>query len=117
MKFIVDAQLPKQLSRFLQRKGHDAVHTQDLSQGNATTDTEINRFSVEESRVVVTKDADFVESFLLQKKPYKLLLIATGNIKNTELEAIFQENLPQLVKMLETHHYLELGRDTVIIHQ
>jgi predicted nuclease of predicted toxin-antitoxin system len=88
MKFLINAQLPKQLCRFLQSKGHDAVHTQDLAKGNATADSEINRLSIEESRVVITKDADFIESFLLQKRPYKLLLIATGNIRNTALEAI-----------------------------
>ena len=27
--------------------------------------------------------------FLLQEKPYKLLLVATGNIKNTDLEDLF----------------------------
>ena len=29
---------------------------------------------------MVTKDADFVESFLLRHEPWKLLLVSTGNI-------------------------------------
>jgi predicted nuclease of predicted toxin-antitoxin system len=29
--------------------------------------------------VVVTKDSDFVESFLLRHEPWKLLLLSTGN--------------------------------------
>lgn len=99
MKFLVDAQLPKRLARFLEQAGYDTVHTQDLQQGNATPDTEINEISVREKRIVITKDADFVESFLLQEKPYKLLLVATGNIKNADLEKLFQQNLSQLIDL------------------
>lgn len=117
MKFIVDAQLPKRLALFLQSQGHDAIHTQDLSQGNATSDADINLLSLEEERIVITKDADFVQSFLLQHKPYKLLLVATGNIKNADLENLLQKNLNQLVEAFENHSYLELGRDAIVIHQ
>ncbi|MBE9140640.1 DUF5615 family PIN-like protein [Nodosilinea sp. LEGE 07088] len=37
MKFIVDAQLPVCLARFLRSCGHDVVHTQELSSGNRTS--------------------------------------------------------------------------------
>ena len=117
MKFLVDAQLPRRIARFLRELGHDVLHTQDLPEGNATSDSEVNRISLQEKRVVVTKDADFVQSFILQKKPYKLLLIATGNIKNSELEILFEENVGKVEKLFESHSYLELGRDTVIVHQ
>jgi predicted nuclease of predicted toxin-antitoxin system len=40
------------------------VHTLDLPQQNATPDAMINTISIEQQRIVVTKDADFVESFL-----------------------------------------------------
>ena len=63
------------------------------------------------------KDADFVQSFLLQQQPYKLLLVATGNIKNTELEDLFQKHLEQLAQLFVSHRYIELGRDAMIIHQ
>lgn len=117
MKFLVDAQLPLRLARFFQSAGYDAVHTRELPQGNATSDSYINTLSIQEQRIVITKDADFVQSFLLQQQPYKLLLVATGNIKNTELEILFQQNLEQLAKLFESHSYIELGRDTMIIHQ
>lgn len=89
MKFLVDAQLPVRLSRFLQNAGYDAIHTRDLPKHNATPDTVINLISVQEQRIVITKDSDFVQSFLLKNQPYKLLLIATGNIKNSDLESLF----------------------------
>ena len=55
--------------------------------------------------------------FLLQEKPYKLLLVATGNIKNTDLEDLFRRNLSQIIEFLDTHSYIELGRDAIIIHR
>jgi predicted nuclease of predicted toxin-antitoxin system len=117
MKFIVDAQLPKRIARLLQSEGYDAVHTLDLPQQNATPDAMINSISVEQQRIVITKDADFVESFLLQRKPYKLILIGTGNIKNSELEQLIAENLQQLVELLKVHSYIELNRSGIIVYQ
>lgn len=117
MRFMVDAQLPVRLARFLNEQGYDTLHTKDLPGHNATPDAEINNLSVQEQRVIVTKDADFVESFLLRQIPYKLLLVSTGNIKNSELELLFQANLQQLAGLLENHSYIELGRDAIIVHQ
>lgn len=74
MKFLVDAHLPRRIARRLQEAGHDALHTLDLPDGNRTTGAEINAISLLEQRVVITKDADFVNSFLLKNQPYKLLL-------------------------------------------
>lgn len=93
MKFIVDAQLPKRLSRLIQSEGYDCIHTQDLPKGNATSDADINALSIREERAVITKDADFVQSFLLQQKPYKLLLIATGNIQKFRARKLVQKEL------------------------
>src|SRR5436309_5107 len=97
MNFLVDAQLPRRLALRLQEAGHDVLHTFDLPAGNRTTDTEINALSLRESRVVITKDADFVNSFLLVGQPYKLLVISTGNITNLKLEALFVPNIPAIV--------------------
>jgi predicted nuclease of predicted toxin-antitoxin system len=117
IKFLVDAQLPVRLARLLQKAGYDAVHTRDLPDQNATQDSKINDISIQQNRIVVTKDADFLHSFLISKKPYKLLLVTTGNITNGELEALFLENLPHLAALFEQHAYIELGRDTITVHQ
>ena len=63
------------------------------------------------------RDADFVESFLLQGAPFKLLLVSTGNIDNNELLRLFAANIAQLAKMFETYTYVELSRDQLIAHQ
>lgn len=116
MKFLVDAQLPKRLASAISEQNHDVLHTLDLPKGNKTTDTQINELSVREQRIVVTKDADFVTSFLLSKIPYKLLLISTGNITNSELEALLIPQLEKLVEAFQEHHFVELNRTSMVIH-
>jgi predicted nuclease of predicted toxin-antitoxin system len=116
MNFLVDAQLSRRLARRLQEAGHDPLHTLDLPAGNRTSDSEINTLSLRESRVVITKDADFVNSYLLVGQPYKLLIISTGNITNTDLEALFVPNIPLIVTALQANNYVELTRTILIIH-
>ena len=65
MRFLIDAQMPRRLAYWLNSNGHDCLHTLDLPEGNRTTDAEISALSVREQRVVITKDSDFVEDFLL----------------------------------------------------
>ena len=117
MKFLVDAQLPRRLATALKREGHDAVHTLELQNGNRTSDLEIIRIADAERRVVVTKDADFVNSYHITGKPKKLLLISTGNINNADLEALFTANLPAVVAALTTAGLVELTRSSLITHQ
>lgn len=116
-RFLVDAQLPLRLARILRDAGFDALHTLDLPRRNATPDAELNDLSVADERILITKDADFVGSFIVRKRPYKLLLVSTGNIDNRALGALFVKNLAYLAELFEEHDYVELGRDVLIIHQ
>jgi predicted nuclease of predicted toxin-antitoxin system len=116
VNFIVDAQLPRRLTYRLRDAGYDALHTLDLPDGNRTTDDEINELSHRDSREVITKDADFVDSFLLFHRPYKLLMISTGNIANAELEDLFLAQIPTIATAFESHSYLELTRTNLIFH-
>ncbi len=117
MKFLVDAQLPRHLAASLKWSGHDVLHTLDLPSGNRTPDWRINEISVAEQRIVVTKDADFVNSFLLSGVPYKLLLVSTGNISNRELESLFVKNLSAIVGALEIYEFVEITRTSLIEHK
>lgn len=117
MKFLIDAQLPRRLVYRLQEAGHNAIHTLDLPLGNRSPDRVINEISEREKRIVVTKDADFVSSFMVYRKPYKLLLVSTGNIKNIELEQLLVGSIQEIVEAFEEHDFVELGRTAFIIHE
>ena len=116
MKFLVDAHLPRRLAFRLRDAGHDALHTLDLPRQNRTDDNEIHEISRREQRVVVTKDSDFVNSFLAVQSPYKLLLISTGNITNAELDALFIPQISVIATAFETYDFIELTRTTLVFH-
>ena len=114
MKFLVDAHLPRRLARWLAEHGCDAIHTLDLPDANRTSDPQITALADEEERVVVTKDADFVDSHILRGTPRRLLLISTGNISNRELQALLTPVIPDILRELETSDFLEFGRDGLL---
>jgi len=116
MKFIVDAQLPRRLAQELSASGHAAVHTLDLPAANRTPDKDITAPAVQDGRIVVTKDNDFVTAFLLQGMPPKLLLISTGNISNDELSKLLASNLPALENAFSKFNFVELSATTITIH-
>jgi predicted nuclease of predicted toxin-antitoxin system len=113
MNFLVDAHLPRGLCALLQAAGHEAVHTSQLPAQNRTTDRVINEFSAREQRVVISKDTDFYYSHLLHQRPYKLVLVRTGNIRTREFEELFQRQLPAIVEALANNSLVELDRVAV----
>lgn len=117
MKFIVDAQLPKALSDFLNTQGLDSIHTLDLPNSNASLDKEIIEVARNENRIVVTKDNDFLESFLIKKRPEKLIIVRTGNIPNKLLINIFGKNLALIQSMLSRSNLIEITRNEIAEHE
>ena len=116
MKFIVDAQLPKSLSDFLKSKGHDSVHTIELPAKNKTADNEVLKIALDESRIVISKDSDFLEMHLVNNKPEKLLLIRTGNISNPELLLIFEKYLERVCELIQSNSLLEINKTVIVVH-
>lgn len=115
MKFLIDAQLLRRMAGWLGSAGCDGLHTLDLPDGNRTRDEQIIECADRAQRVVITKDADFVNSHLLQARPVKLLLISTGNISNRELEQLLVALVPDIVREFQVHSFLELGRTGIIV--
>jgi len=116
MKFLVDAQLPKRFAHWLNEAGHDAQHTLDLPQKNSTPDNEIVACAMRENRIVISKDSDFVQTYLVNGEP-PLLLISTGNISNAELEKILRGNLGAIEAAFATGKFVEITREALVVHE
>lgn len=116
MKFLIDAQLPRRFAVWLTEAGHDALHTLDMPLKNRTPDQEIVARAMQDKRVVVSKDDDFVQAFLLNGGP-PLLLISTGNIANSELEKLMRANLSGIEAAFAAHRFVEITRDALVIHE
>ncbi|MGI9016639.1 MAG: DUF5615 family PIN-like protein [Euzebya sp.] len=116
MKFLVDAQLPRRLAALLNDHGYDTIHTHDLPDGNRSSDRDVSAAADDEDRVVVTKDRDFRDSHLLTGRPGRLLVVSTGNIRNRELMAIFEDHLSAILDLFTESEFLELTADQLIAH-
>ena len=101
MKFLVDTQLPPKLSKYFLAQNYDSKHTTDLLEGHLLKDSEIIEIAIAEERVVVTKDQDFFDNYLLKGAPPVVLLLEFGNIGNQELIDFFTANQSTLLNLLE----------------
>lgn len=62
-----------------------------LSDGHLLKDEEIRAIAIQEARIIITKDSDFLDSYLAKGVPPRVLLLQFGNIKNNELLAYFEQ--------------------------
>ena len=116
MKFLVDAHLPPGLCCLLASAGHTALHTSTLPAGNDTPDEEINGLSLVGEWVVISKDTDFYYSHLLHGKPWKLILVRTGNISTADIKEVFRAHLAAITEALAISSLVELDRSSVSVH-
>ena len=113
MKFLVDAHLPKSICAYFSHC--DCIHTSDLETGNITKDTAINTLSLNEKRIVITKDTDFYYSYIISHKPYKLVLVKLGNMRLSEIKRYFKDNSKKMLEILENHSFIVLETSKIRI--
>src|ERR1700749_1573356 len=108
MKFLIDAQLPPALAKWLIRAGHDAVALREIGLRDAQ-DHEICEFALANGYIIVTKDEDYAS--LIQRRPgLRILWVRTGNIVNRVLLAAFDAKWPEILQHLES-------RSAVVVFQ
>ncbi|MEH2355382.1 MAG: type II toxin-antitoxin system ParD family antitoxin [Nostoc sp.] len=101
---MVDAQLPVRLARFLKTSGYDTIHTRDLPRENATPDNEINAVSIQQSRILVTKDVDLNISLTTELEQFIQSQVASGKYNSNE------EVILAGIKLLEERERIYKGR-------
>jgi len=116
VRVLVDAHLPKRLSEFFSAHDIESKHTLDLPEMNATPDPEIIRIADEESRIVISKDSDFLDNYILDGSPRKLLIVSTGNINNQNLIRLFEKNLDTLKLLFEENSVIEINEEEIHVH-
>lgn len=115
MNWLVDTQLPHQLTTALKQRGQHALHASDLPQGHLTSDQAIIAHADREGAVVVTKDADFIAAYEVKGEPKRLLYVATGNIRNSELILLVMNYLDLLCEALKDGGLVELDRSGITV--
>jgi len=113
MRFFVDAQLPETLKFWLIAQGYDCIHAIDLPKKDLTPDNEIVSIIAEDDRILISKDRDFLRLKLVTGNPRRLLAITTGNIRNPELIALFEQNFASALRLFNTFEIVEVGNHFV----
>jgi len=83
MNFLVDAQLPPALCRWLEGRGHTAVHVTERD--DALVDETIAEWAENEDLILISKDEDFLALRLPDR--FALLWLRCGNATNRALAA------------------------------
>ena len=96
MKFLVDAQLPPALCRWLEQRGHDAIHVS--ARPEALADRVISQWAEEEGRVLISKDEDFRTLRLPDR--FSLIWLRCGNVTNPGLTAWLETRWPTVERLL-----------------
>ncbi len=91
------------------------MHTRELPHQNRTTDLEINKISLNEKRILITKDNDFLDSFLLHHEPHKLVLVRTGNLQLAQMNHLFNALADSLLNALEDSSLIEVYQEEILI--
>ena len=100
MNFLVGAQLPPALARWLTEQGHQAVHVERLGLLRAE-DAAIWKRALDDGLIIVTKDEDFVDRWLVSSERPVLVWIRRGNCSNQALIAWLQPLWPEAARRLE----------------
>lgn len=100
MRFLVDAQLPPALARWLAVKGHEAEHVADRQMESAS-DAVIWDFALQSGTTIITKDEDFARRKVLAEQGPIVIWIRLPNTRRSELLAWFDAALPDVLSALE----------------
>lgn len=100
MRFLVDAQLPPALARWLSANGHEAEHVANL-QMQAASDSTIWNYALQAGTAIITKDEDFAQRKVLKDTGLAVIWIRLPNTRRKELLAWFEKVLPIILAALE----------------
>ena len=100
MNFLIDSQLPPALARWISAQGHKATHVADLKL-LAEDDSKIWRHAQKENAIIVSKDEDFADRWLLDNEGVALIWVRKGNCSNRALMAWLEPLWPDVLQRLE----------------
>jgi predicted nuclease of predicted toxin-antitoxin system len=100
MLFLVDAQLPPALAKWLIGQGHSASHVLDLGLERAD-DRAIWKRAIELGAVILTKDEDFAVRKVLEREGPPVVWVRFGNTTRPEVVARFERHLPAILDALQ----------------
>lgn len=104
-RFLIDAQLPPALARWLVAKGHAAEHVNAIGLEDAD-DRRIWEYALRDAAVIVTKDEDFAIRKIMEPSGPIILWVRIGNTRKQALLDGFTTMLPSVLVSIESGEQL-----------
>jgi len=104
-RFLIDAQLPPALARWLVAQGQAAEHVNDVGLDGAD-DRRIWEHALREAAVIVTKDEDFAIRKSMEPSGPVILWVRIGNTRKQTLLDWFNTMLPSIVASIDAGEQL-----------
>lgn len=116
MKFLCDVHISLKISKQIEQLGFVSEHVNNILDRWHTKDQDIIKYADKHDLIVITKDQDFRNNFLLNHKPKKLIKINLGNISNNELWKIIKGNITHLESLNSSHNsfMVELNENSAL---
>ena len=100
IKFLCDAQLPPLLCKKLNENGYEATHVTDIGLLYAK-DSEIWRYALNHTMVIMTKDSDFAQRTHLANFSPKVVWVRLPNAKSAVLVKQILPLMPQICDVIQ----------------
>jgi predicted nuclease of predicted toxin-antitoxin system len=105
MRFLIDAQLPPAMARWLVSVGHDAEHVQDCGLAHQS-DSTIWTYALEKDAVIVSKDEDFARRRIVVGSGPNIVWLRWPNCRKAQRLMWFSAVLPSVIEALNSREGL-----------
>jgi len=117
MKILCDVHIAIKVAKFLQSKGIETEHVNQILDKWHTKDDDISQYADKNGFTVLTKDKDFKDSHFIKQTPRKLIKVSLGNISTNNLIVTIDNVLDKLENLFSSNKkcYVEINQDELII--
>lgn len=98
MKLLLDQNISHRLLPFLAPRFPDSTHVRLVGLA-ASRDSEIWNFALENEYVIVTRDVDFVDRFVLNGPPPSIVWLNCGNTSTASIAAILFRHADRILAL------------------
>lgn len=114
MKFLIDENITPDLVSIFRDEGLTAFHINELKSHSKqrVLDDQLRRLAIQKGYIIVTKDDDFVSSFVSRKVPEKMVFLYGLNSKDVLLSRVGYV-IGKLSSWLKIHDFIEIRTDNI----
>lgn len=109
MKFLIDENITPDVVDLFRKEGLEAYHINALKSHSKQriVDDQLRRLSIQKGYIIITRDDDFVRSFVSRKVPEKMIFLYRLDSKNLLLKRI-EGIIGELNDLLCIHDFIEV---------